>query len=108
MDIQGLEAKDKEYQQEIDKIRKAQESVQTALDLIKTGRGQTQERMKAIVAEAIQQDKVDIRGVKISSKQFTYVLIALVLLLALLILMLPDTISQILIRLAGMIGGGTP
>ena len=104
LEIQSLEAKDKEYATEMEKIRKAQEAVQAALDNMKNGKGKTEEKMKAIVNDAIAGDKVDIRGVKLSSRQFTYVLIGLIVLLGLLIIFLPDAVAQILMRLAGMIG----
>lgn len=112
VDIQSLEAKDREYAIEMQKIRDAQEDVRAALETMKSGRGQTQEKMKAIAiattTEVISADKIDIRGIKVSSKQFTYILIGLALLLAMLIIFLPDSIAEILTRLAGMIGNGGP
>lgn len=108
IDIKSLEAKDKEYEAELKKIQDAQSEVKTALETMKNGRGQTQEKITAIVKDAISADKVDIRGVKISSRQFTYVLIGLVVLLALAIIFLPEAVSQILIRIAGAVTPGTP
>ena len=67
----------------------------------------TQERMEVdkAVQMAMSRDKIDIRGIKISTRQFGYILIGVVLLLAMSIIFLPDAISQILIRLGSMIGG---
>ena len=103
IDIQTLEAKDREYEAELKKIQDAQQGVQTALENIKNGRGQTQEKMKAVALDAISADKVDIRGIKLSSKQFTYVLIGAIILLAMTIIFLPDAVAQILLRMAGAI-----
>jgi len=108
IDIQSLEAKDREYAIEMEKIRKAQEDVRAAVEVMKSGRGQTEEKMKAIAANVISADKIDIRGIKVSSRQFTYILIGAGLLLAMLIIFLPDSIAEILMRLAGMIGTGQP
>ncbi len=103
IDIQNLESKDREYEAELKKIRDAQESVKLALENYKSGRGHTEEKMKAIVKGELSADKVDIRGIKLSSKQFTYVLIGLIILLGMLIVFLPDVVAQILMRMAGMI-----
>lgn len=108
IDIKTLEAKDKEYEAELVKIKKAQDDAKAALELMKSGRGQTQEKMTAIALDVVSKDKVDIRGVKISSRQFTYILIGLVVLIALAIIFLPEAVSQILIRLAGAVSNGTP
>ena len=108
IEIQSLEAKDREYAIEMQKIKDAQEDVRSTLDAIKSGRGNTQEKMKAIATEVISADKVDIRGIKLSRSQFTYVLIGVIILLAMLIVFLPDAVAQILLRLAGMIGNGQP
>ena len=112
IDIKSLEAKDKEYELEMQKTRKAQEDLRTALETMKSGRGQTQEKMTAIATnvaqDVVSKDKVDIRGVKVSSRQFTYILIALGVLIALAIIFLPEAVSQILIRLAGAVPNGTP
>ncbi|MDQ3004344.1 MAG: hypothetical protein M3R47_03030 [Chloroflexota bacterium] len=106
IEIQSLEAKDREYAIEMQKLAKSQDDVRAALENMKNGRGQTQEKMKAIATEVLTADKVDIRGVKLSRSQFTYVLIGVIILLAMLIVFLPDVVSQILMRLAGTIGGG--
>jgi len=103
IDIKTLEAKDKEYELELGKIRKAQEDARTALEAMKSGRGHTEEKMQAIVKREISADKVDIRGVKLSSRQFTYVLIGVIILLAMTIIFLPDAVAQILLRMAGAI-----
>lgn len=108
IDIKALEAKDKEYELELQRILKGQESVKLALEDYNKGRGQTEEKMKAIVKGEISADKVDIRGVKVSSRQFTYMLIALAVLIALAIIFLPEAVSQILIRLAGAVPNGQP
>lgn len=108
IDIHTLEAKDREYEAELKKIKDAQEGVKTALENYKSGRGQTEEKMRAIVKGEISADKVDIRGVKVSSRQFTYMLIALAVLIALAIIFLPEAVSQILIRLAGAVPNGQP
>ena len=108
IDIQSLEAKDREYEIEMEKIRKAQEDVKSALEIMKNGRGQTQEKMKAVALDVMSADKIDIRGIKLSRSQFTYVLIGVVVLLAMLIVFLPDAVAEILMRLAGMIGNGQP
>lgn len=108
LEIQALESKDNEYAIEIEKITKAQADIHAAMEALRSGRGHTQEKMKAIVEDALSKDKVDIRGVKVSSRQFNYLLIGVIILLALLIVVLPDSVAQILMRLAGMIGGQPP
>lgn len=108
IEIQALEAKDREYAVEVQKLKDAQVDVRTTLDAIKSGRGQTEEKMKAIAANVISADKIDIRGIKLSSRQFTYILIGIAILFAMLIIFLPDSIAEILTRLAGMIGNGQP
>ena len=107
LDIQALESKDAEYKLEMEKISKAQTDIHTALEALKSGKGYTG-KMKAIAAEEVSKDKIDIRGVKISSRQFTYVLIGAILLLAMVIVLQPQAVSEILMRLAGMIGNGSP
>jgi len=105
VEIQALEAKDAEYAIEMEKVRNAQEQVQAQLEAIKTSRGGTQEKIRTIVDDALKVDKIDIKGIKIPSRFVPYLLIAVVIILALLILFSPNSIADILSGLALWIGG---
>lgn len=103
VDIKALEAKDAEYAAELKKVSEAQSGVQTQLETIKGGRGQTKDLVKTIVADALHQDKIDIRGIKIPSRLIPYILLAVVVIIILLIFLMPDVIANLLYNLSNLI-----
>ena len=105
VEIKALEAKDLEYAAELKKVHEAQAGVQTQLEVIKTGRGQTEEKIRTKVIEALAADKIDIKGIKIPSRFVPYFLIFFVVVIALLILFDPQAIAGLLSGLASLIGG---
>jgi len=108
MEIKSLEAKDSEYAAEMKKVHEAQEGVKAQLESIRSGRGQTQEKIKTAIEDAMSKDKIDIRGIKIPSRLLPYILLAIIALIVLLTILMPDAVAQILYNVSAWIGGSPP
>jgi len=67
----------------------------------------TSERIEVekVVSTALNADKIDIRGIKVPTKFLPWIIIGSFLLTAMILLLFPDVVAQILLRLAGMIDG---
>lgn len=66
----------------------------------------TQEKMEIgkVVDTALKADRIDIRGIKVPSKFLPWLIVGIFILLILMLFVFPDTIAQILLRLAGVMG----
>lgn len=80
------------------------EKAQKDLEIAKRRATLTTSEIKAverIVTKAVDDDKVDIRGIKIPSRLLPWLIVGVFTLLVLMLFVFPDTIAQILLRLAG-------
>jgi hypothetical protein len=65
-------------------------------------------QVEKVVDSTMNADKIDIRGIKVPSKFLPWIIVSVFALLVLMLFIFPDAIAQILLRLAGAIGTGTP
>lgn len=106
-DVQNLEKGIMDYRADREKSELEEKTIAYSIAKRRANNLSTQEKIevKHEINEAMSKDKIDIRGIKFSSSQFVYVLIGAIILSLAVIVFLPDAVSQILIRLGGLIGG---
>lgn len=105
--IQDLRTETMNYRADREKSELEEKTIAFAIAKRRANNLSTQEKIevRTVVDEAVSRDKIDIRGIKVSSKTFTYIIIGAIILLGMMIIFLPDAVSQILIRIGSTIGG---